>query len=150
GGLATIGIISARTLTLAPERPVVLDTAAARAVAVNPPAGAVDRLQSGDTVVRVGDTAVRDYRAFAAELSRQTSDPLQITIKRPAAADKPDSTAQEMTFEVPPQPVVGFGMVMAVGPITAIQANSPAADAGLKVGDTIVAVDGQSLDEAKT
>ena len=38
---------------------------------------------------------------------------------------------------------------MTMGPITAIQVGSPAAAAGLKVGDTIVAVDGHSLAAAE-
>jgi regulator of sigma E protease len=44
-------------------------------------------------------------------------------------------------FEVPPQPRNSLGVVMKMGPITAIQKGSPAAIAGLKTGDVIEAVD---------
>jgi regulator of sigma E protease len=51
---------------------------------------------------------------------------------------------------VPTQAVLDFGFVTKMGPITAIQAASVAAASGLKVGDTIVAVDGQPIKEPKT
>ena len=60
------------------------------------------------------------------------------------------STPRELTFEVPARPMRLLGLVMKMGPITGVQANSPAAAAGLKVGDVITAVDGQSLDAAKS
>ena len=46
---------------------------------------------------------------------------------------------------MPAQPLRDFGLVMKMGPITAVQADSPAADAGLKAGDVIETVDGKAV-----
>ncbi|MFM7163969.1 MAG: site-2 protease family protein [Planctomycetaceae bacterium] len=53
-----------------------------------------------------------------------------------------DGAATTVSIKVPPQPVRKLGFWMAMGPIRAIQKDSPAAMAGLKVGDTIRSVDG--------
>jgi regulator of sigma E protease len=59
-------------------------------------------------------------------------------VERKSADGKPTV----VRIRVPRQPVRKLGFWMAMGPIRAIQSNSPAAQAGLKVGDTIRAVDG--------
>lgn len=53
-----------------------------------------------------------------------------------------DGKTTTVSIRVPRQPVRKLGFWMAMGPIRAIQTDSPAAKAGLKVGDTIRAVDG--------
>jgi regulator of sigma E protease len=157
-GLATIGILSPWTLTFREGLPAVPDSPAAEAKAVNPPADAVSAgFQGGDTVVRVGDTPVSSYREFAAALASDPSATLAVTVQRAAnakdakraSADK-QAAAEELTFEVPARPMRSLGLVMKMGPITAVQADSPAAEAGLTAGDVITAVDGQSLSEAKS
>lgn len=50
---------------------------------------------------------------------------------------------------MPPQPLRHFGLVMKMGPITAVRADSPAAEAGLAAGDLIEAVDGQAIAEGR-
>jgi regulator of sigma E protease len=150
-GLATIGILSPSTVTLRDTYPAVPNSPAAAATAVNPPTDVeVTGLQGGDTVIRVGDAPISDYREFAAALARDPSAPVEVTVQRPAKDAKPESTdkqvdAQELTFEVPARPMRSLGLVMKMGPIIAVQANSPAAAAGLIAGDVITAVDGQSL-----
>jgi regulator of sigma E protease len=155
-GLATIGILSPFTVTFREGLPAYPDSPAAAAKAVNPPADVkVSGFQGGDTVIRVGNTPISDYREFAAALARDPSEPLEVTVKRTAMEEKPElagkeSVATELTFEVPPRPMRSLGLVMKMGPITAVQVNSPAAAAGLKAGDVITAVDGQSLSAAKS
>lgn len=53
-----------------------------------------------------------------------------------------EGAAQAVSIRVPRQPVRKLGFWMAMGPIRAIQKDSPAAQSGLKVGDTIRSVDG--------
>ena len=53
-----------------------------------------------------------------------------------------------LKFEVPAQPLRDFGLAMKIGPITAIQVNSPAATADIKVGDVIESVDGKPAGES--
>lgn len=161
-GLATIGILNARTLKLFNAMPVAPDSAAANATQVEPPLGAADKkptgLKAGDEIVRVGDVEVKDYRAFAAQLAGAPHETLRVTVRRPddakeaAAESKSEGVSgsgQELTFEVPVHQQRRLGLVMKMGPIVAIQPNSPAAQAGLKVDDVITAIDGQSLSEAK-
>ena len=50
----------------------------------------------------------------------------------------------EREVVIPPQPMKTLGIAFGVGPISALVAGGPAAEAGLKVGDRIIAVDGQS------
>ena len=159
GGLAMIGIVPSFSLT-------VVDTfdhsPASRARLVAPPATDLKtgkpQFQDGDQIVRVGEVAVKNYRDLSIELARQPDQPLRIAVRRPVneAGDQaghdekrePDAEQhQELVFEVPAQPLYRFGLVMELGPITAVQAKSPAKDAGLRAGDVIIAVDGKSIGE---
>jgi regulator of sigma E protease len=107
------------------------------------------KVNSGDVVISVNDTPVETYREYVAELVKATDKPMTIEVRRPlksksieaSAEGKPVET-ESLTFEVPPQPMRGLGLVMKIGPVTVVQDNSPAEKAGVKVGDLIVAVDG--------
>jgi regulator of sigma E protease len=127
--------------------------------------------QAGDHVVRVGDVPVSNYREFSAQLVQHADKPLQVTVDRPAkgqgagseeqgaaqvvreSSDPAENDAastttatglsQELTFEVPAQRLRDFGLSMKMGPIVAIQEDSPADAAGFVVGDVIEMVDGR-------
>jgi regulator of sigma E protease len=159
-GLATIGIRPPFTLTLLSELPAKPDSPAAKARQVAPLA-ASDKAQpagfkSGDEIVRVNDVPVTNYREFVAQLTQAPGESLKITVRRPveeiaAATGKGvEQPAAELTFEVPARPLETLGLVMKMGPITAVQPDSPAAKAGLKAGDVINAVNGQPLSAAKS
>jgi regulator of sigma E protease len=162
-GLATVGIVSPRSLTLADGAPAFPGSPAAEAKLVDSPAASVDadaaKLQGGDQIVRVGDVDVSDYRGFAIEIARHPDKPLRVSVKRfakrasdepaPAGANDAKRESKEFTFELPAQTRRSCGLVMKMGPITAIQTGSPAAATGLKAGDVIAAVDGQSLASAE-
>jgi regulator of sigma E protease len=154
GRLATIGIGIPQSNRLADGLPVIEDSAAAQAKLVSPPVdlSGKAKLQGGDEVIRVGDTAVAAYREFSAALARQPEKPIRVTVRRPIkggkkAAASDDAKFQELTFEVQPQPLYGLGLVMKMGPITSIRAGTPAAIAGLKVADIIERVDGKRIGE---
>ncbi len=155
GELATIGIAPPMTLTLAAEMPTVKGAAAAQATLVQPAEDAIDgepKLQGGDRIVRVGDVAVADYREFSAQLARQPAERLLIAVERgdTQRVEHPELGAvvrgeevEELVFDVGPQPLRQFGLVMTMGPIAAVQKGSPAERAGLAAGDVIELVDGQ-------
>ncbi len=157
GRLATIGITSPMRLTLMDRLPVVEHSPAARAKLVSPAADEIEgaaKLQGGDTIIRIGNVDVENYRLFAAELAQHPDKPLLVTIQRlvTQAVDDQETGAvvqakksQEMTFEVPLQNLRRFGLVMKMGPIAAVQDKSPAADAGLAAGDAIERIDGQPM-----
>lgn len=164
GKLAKIGVVPGRSLTLFEEQPTAKHSPAANASLIAPGAGTSQPVgeptkstgfQGGDRIVRVNDVEVNDYRQFASEVARHPTEPLRITVARtqptPGAAASADKSAkaarqEELTFEVPTQPMRSLGMVMEMGPITGIQSNSPAEKAGLKVGDLIESIDGGALD----
>jgi regulator of sigma E protease len=154
-GLATIGIRPPYSLTFDDNLPAMPGSPAAMARQIEPPTDEkTDKpvgLKSGDEIVRVNNEPVADFRSLMAVMARSTSEPLQVTVRRNETTTQSDKqpTAEELTFEVAPRPLPTLGLVMKMGPIVAVQANSPAAKAGLKAGDLITAVDGQPLDDAK-
>ena len=150
-GLARIGVAPPVSLKLW-DPPTADDLPASRATLVEPAAASDGEekpgFKSGDTIVRVNDEPVTSYRDYAAIAAQQPNEPLRITVARPITTKGKEPESEELTFEVPTQPIRSLGLVMAMGPITAIQSGSLAEAAGLKVGDVIVAVDGQSLNDA--
>ena len=84
-GLATIGILSARTLKLYSSLPVSPKSAAANAKQIAPTLAAdakSEGLKGGDEVVRVGDVDVKDFRALAAALALSPNEPIEVTVRR--------------------------------------------------------------------
>jgi regulator of sigma E protease len=160
GQLAMIGVRGPQSLRVS-ELITRLDAAPAFAAKlIAPPAEQLQagepKLQAGDEIVRVGDVPVSRYREFAAELARQPDQPLQITVSRERGAGSRErgarseeqggnreQSSQELTFEVAPHRLRDFGLSMKMGPIVAVQEDSPAAAAGLLAGDVIQTVDGQ-------
>ena len=161
-GLAKVGIAPPFSVTLGGNPPAIAGSPAALAKAVDPPAADDDEqpgFKSGDEIVRIGDVEVAGYRDLMAQLAQHPDEPLRVTVQRPsapsdAAKAEEDAAAEpassELTFEVPAQRLRRVGLVMKMGPITAIQPGSVGDVAGLKVGDVISAVDGQSLGSADT
>ncbi len=168
GGLATIGLAPPLSLTLFDDTPTIDDSPAANAKVIKPaasnlPAGEA-KLLDGDEIIRVGDVPVKDYREFSAQLARQPEKALLITVRRTSKADEASSAtqrqsgesaatannSQELTFEVPPQPLHQFDLGMKMGPIVSVRENSPAAAAGIVQGDVIEKVDGKTLGERST
>ncbi|MEX2111961.1 MAG: site-2 protease family protein [Pirellulales bacterium] len=141
----TIGVINPRTTQLADEHPAIKDT----------PAAATGAFEPGDRIVQVGDVEIEGYADLVAALAQQPDDTLKIVVERAEkpAADAPDAqettaepapvAAQQVEIDVPPRPMRTLGLVMKMGTIAAVQANSPAAAAGLREGDFIASIDGE-------
>ena len=75
--------------------------------------------------------------------------PITFTVERkpaenanPAKSEKP-TKPEVLQIPVEPNPVRYLGLAMEMGPIVAVQVDSPADKAGFKAGDQIVSVDGQ-------
>ncbi len=80
-------------------------------------------------------------------LGRYADQELVYVVER-SGKDAPKTDAPKtVEITVPPQNVRSLGFWMAMGPIRAIQKDSVAAKAGLKVGDTIRSVDGKTPGE---
>jgi regulator of sigma E protease len=158
GQLAMIGVSSPQSLVLRDPQATLRNSPAAEAKflgagGTNTAGDAKKELLSGDKIVKVGDTAVANYREFAAVLARDPSKALEVAVERgnkdesETAAKTDSKDIATIRFEVPPRKLRDFGLVMKMGPISAVQAGSPAVAAGFQVGDVIESVDGKPAGE---
>jgi regulator of sigma E protease len=143
--------------TIGVLNPLTTQLSSTKATRTGSPAEAAKGFEPGDTIVRVGDVEIKGYADLVAALVRQPDGNLKFTVERtlrPAAegddkaADKQARDAEppktkRVEIDVAHQPMRTLGLVMKMGKITAVQANSPAAAEGLREGDFITAIDGQ-------
>ncbi len=102
----------------------------------SPANGTEPPLARGDRIVAVDGTQVKTYPELLAIFVKNPSQPLKLTVERDVA-DKPSETLE---VTVAANPMRRLGLVMAMGKVTAIQVDSPAAKAGLKPGDFITKI----------
>ncbi len=140
------------------EKRVVYDDTLAKVFAHLAVADAKPQLKTGDQIVAVNGEPVHDYAQLSRRMAQLVDQPLMLTIERPNGTDQGPSTAESaaaaspstrdvttLTVTVPVQPMRALGVAMQIGPVAAVQAGSPADRAGVRVGDRIVAVDGQPV-----
>jgi len=129
-GAPTVGVFSPCSLRLPADLAAGLPGAAA---AAQPPFAA------GDTIRAVDGKPVASYAELIAALSQASDKPVELTVdrKRAGAADQ-----ETVSIRLPPQPGRTLGIVMGIGPVKAVQADSPAAAAGVKAGDRLVSIGG--------
>lgn len=136
--LPTIGVLSGWTTTLSDLVPVAPGSAAA---------SAQPKFRGGDRIVRIDGHPIGNYRDIHAQLALHPDQVLKITVERTIRssgnAPSPGERAEQLSVAVPRAPVMDLGMVMEMGPITAIQEDSPAAAAGIQPGDLILRIDGR-------
>jgi regulator of sigma E protease len=146
-----IGVSPAETLELAD-----LKTDKVHPARFGSPAAAVmSELDGRKRIIAVNDVKVEDYADLVRELANHDADAIQLTLEQmpkeektndsPAPAADAAAPAATSKVTVEPAPILNVGLTMKIGPITAIRADSPAATAGLKVGDRILRVDGQPV-----
>jgi len=180
-GLAKIGMLPGSTVNLYSDEPSIKFSPAARAKIVSMTGSAVDlnaaagalSFANGGTVIRVGDTEIKNFADWQAALARQPERQLLVTIRRELKAKSKESQDAEVdpsdskgiaassepapksppkltidtTIELPVEKVQSLGLVMKIGPIVAIQNESAAAAAGLAAGDVIEKVGGKSISD---
>ena len=134
----TIGVAPPETTTLSDEK----------ATFAGSPAADTGNFKPGDKIVAIDDTPVATHAEMLAVLTRLQDQPVRVKVERtpkPAAKDEKDSpaAAETLEIEVPPRPMRTLGLVMKMGKITGVQADSPAAAADIRAGDFITAIDGQ-------
>jgi len=99
--------------------------------------------QPGDKIVAVEGTPVATYGDLLRNMSRLRDKPLQLTVERKAKDAPKDAPADTVNLNIEPRPMRTVGLVMKMGKITAVQADSPAEQADIRPGDFITAIDGQ-------
>ena len=121
----------------------------------NQPAAETEQpFEGGDQIVRVevGGKAIDtpDYAALGRVLAQHPEDELTIVvdrIKEPSntTADTQDLQTLEMKIAVKPNKMRRAGLIMEMGPIESIQSDSPAEQAGIKVGDKLKTINGEEI-----
>ena len=143
--LPTIGITSALSNQLSDDQPTFSDSPAHDA-----------KLVGGDTVVSAECLGQKTAVASAADLDRilaQTPDqPVTLHVQRGKSSadgtvtpDPADRGTRDATAVLNPQPIRDLGMTLSMGSIRSIRSGSPAAEAGLQVGDVLRECDGQPI-----
>lgn len=105
--------------------------------------------QGGDQIVAIDGQPVEEFYQIHGQLALHPSKPMEFTVKRFETNEngEPNQDAVRLlSITVPPENFRHLGLVMAMGPITAIQQDSPAAKAGLKPGDLLEAIDDEPID----
>jgi regulator of sigma E protease len=97
-------------------------------------------VQLGDRIVAVNDEPVKNWQQFTMAVGTKANRRLVLAIDRGGRATNVEVTPRALTkFEVG-----DIGILPAINPqVTVIVPGSPAAEAGMQVGDVVLAVDGQ-------
>jgi regulator of sigma E protease len=97
-------------------------------------------LQQGDRIVEVNGQPVSSANELEEFFAQHIRESLHLSIERPDPTSS--ASARTFAFVVPPSPMRWLGFTVVMTPITGIQPNSPAAEAGIQTGDRIVSIDG--------
>ena len=104
----------------------------------NPAAEAQPPFEKNDRIVKVGEEEIANIFDLKKALVNHFDKPLEFVVERGTE----DGAVQNVTISVGANKMRGTGLVMELGPITSLQQDSPAAEAGIKPGDVIVKIDG--------
>ncbi len=132
-GPPTIGVTNPFSLTLPADFRKGLPGAAGRAKPAFEP---------GDTIHSIDGVAIKSYAELLAALSRKPGEPVTLGVDRKVEGAK-EATPTEIVL--PPQPRRVTGVELTAGSIVAIQNDSPAEEAGIKIGDEIRTIDGEPI-----
>ena len=144
----TIGVFAPYSTTLNPMFPARPGTAAA---------DAEPGFDGGDQVIAIDGKPVENYADIHRALAENPDETLEITVKRKAVSNEStretvakNENENEITVRVAPNPMRRLGLVMGMGPVTAVQQDSPADAAGIRPGDVIRQVDGDPIGDPMT
>ena len=105
--------------------------------------GAVPGIEPGDTITQVNGEPVTGYAQLTMLLARSRDQTVQLTVERSDSGK--DRSPEILNVSVPAAPFRSLGMTMEFGKIAALRNDSPAALAGLQIGDRLASVDGQDI-----
>ncbi len=103
-------------------------------------AAAEPSFNAGDVITSVNGVTTEDFAQLQRIFADYRQDDVTVRVRR-----GPADQAEEVDILVPPSPFRTLGMTTDIGDVLAIQDGSPAAEAGLQVGDRLIAIDGQDI-----
>ncbi|WP_425395358.1 site-2 protease family protein [Aeoliella sp.] len=109
-----------------------------------PAAEVGDKIPGGSQIVAVDGQPVKLWRDFQAHLAGSAKEPITLTLQ-PKAKKGEKTKPEPVDVTIEPNRAEYVGLVMKMGPIVGVQDGSPAAEAGLKTGDTITAINGEPI-----
>ncbi len=114
----------------------------------------IEQIEDRDLVVKMnGIELEQDQEKFdprvSAILAQNPSGPLKLTLERAEKAAngsvKKDAPKKRIEVVVPERGKKTIGVYMKIGPVVALRENSPAAKAGMQIGDVIEQIDGKPI-----
>jgi regulator of sigma E protease len=114
----------------------------------------VKTIEDGDLVVVMNGVELeKDPEKFDARvhaiLAQNPSGPLKLTVERVEknkdGVIKEDVPKKRIDIDIPQRGKKSIGVVMKIGPVVALRDNSPAAKAGMQIGDVIEQIDGEPV-----
>lgn len=103
--------------------------------------------RNGDNVVEIDDVPIETYAQIHAQLAQEADRKVTVTVEEGAGnrTGAAGDATQRVSISVARNPMRALGLVMEMGPITAVQTDSPAAAAGITPGDMIAKIDGEDV-----
>ena len=115
------------------------------------PGSAADRAKpafcNDDQIVQIDNTPIENFSQINTELARKADQKIVVVVDRAEknAEGKLTGVVHHIKVPVEPQPMRDLGLVMTMGPVTAVQKDSPAEAAGIKPGDRLVEPNGDPM-----
>ncbi len=138
--LPMLGIEPATTTQLAAKTPVIPGYSASKAT----PA-----LKGGDRIMAVDGEPIKNPTHLLHILAARAKEPVTLLLER-ATDSKSPAQPQQVTTTVPPNYAKRIGLALAVAPISGIQPDSPASQAGLREGDQLISIAGEPIGDPMT
>jgi regulator of sigma E protease len=107
---------------------------------------ATPAIESDDTIVEINGQPVENHAALYQLLSRLRDEPIKLTVLREVKNEEP----KRVEIDLPVQPIRRVGLVMTLGPVAEVRKGSAADKAGVKTGDKLISIDGQSVGDPIT
>ncbi len=101
--------------------------------------------EKGDLITAIHGTPVANWLEVVPILNRHRAESLDITISRKDKTPGSKLAPKVVQLKLPPAQVKTLGLRLELGKITAIRIDSPAAKAGLKIGDRLTKIEGQDV-----
>ncbi len=142
GGAPRIGVFSSCDLKIVNEKnvlPFLVGLAAA---------DAKGPLMPGDRIVQINNQTISTFGQLQDFLVAHADEDLTVTVarlKQRGAKGDQSENVENVQVIVPKSPMKQFGLVMEMGPIAAVETESPAAKAGILPGDLLKTVDGKPV-----